>query len=189
MTRDLVLVHGRAQHARDPDELKAEWLDALCRGLAECGRTLPVPDSAVRFPFYGSVLRDLVDRPGEVPPEILIRGDVDVDDLDPHRTSFVREAVRDIAAEAGAGAHEAVLDEDDVIARGGVYSAPVRVVLAALDRRVSGTSDTAVRLLDDVYSYLKIPYVRQPIDDGVRPALDTHLDEARPWSSPTRSAR
>ena len=54
--RQLVLVHGRSPHRTDGAALKAEWLDALHSGLAAAGLTLPIPESEVRFPYYGDAL-------------------------------------------------------------------------------------------------------------------------------------
>lgn len=75
--RELVLVHGRAQEGKDSIALKAEWLAALHRGLAKIGRTLPIPEERVRFPFYGDTLFDLVrDLPADQVARVVVRGEV-----------------------------------------------------------------------------------------------------------------
>ena len=48
MTRELVLVHGRAQENKDSIALKREWLDALRNGLRKSGLDLPEIASITR---------------------------------------------------------------------------------------------------------------------------------------------
>ena len=58
--RQLVLVHGISQERKDAVVLKAEWLDTLHEGLAKSNLQLPIPESDVRFPYYGDALYELV---------------------------------------------------------------------------------------------------------------------------------
>jgi len=60
--RQLVLVHGRSPHRKDAAALRAEWLDALHSGLAAAGLALPIPESEVRFPYYGDARLALLVR-------------------------------------------------------------------------------------------------------------------------------
>lgn len=171
MTRTLLLVHGRSQEDRDPDELKAEWVDALRRGLARRGLTLPVPESAIRFPHYGSTLRDLTRRPADEAAEIIVRSTGQ--DLDPHRARFLEATLREIALGAGAGEDELFPHPPGaVVERGAAQSERMRTILGVLDRRAPGLGGAAIALLvDDVYAYLRIPAITRQIDDGVRAAL------------------
>jgi hypothetical protein len=51
----LVLVHGRAQHGRDPEDLKRRWVAGLNRGLTLAGGD-PVDPGRVVLPFFGDLL-------------------------------------------------------------------------------------------------------------------------------------
>src|SRR5215831_4147733 len=70
----LLLVHGRSQGGKDPVKLKAEWLDALNRGLQSAGLAMPA-DIGIDFPFYGDRLDEFV-RQFELPadPAIIPKG-------------------------------------------------------------------------------------------------------------------
>lgn len=92
--RQLVLVHGRSPHRKDAAALKAEWLDALHSGLAAAGLTLPIPESEVRFPYYGDALTN-----GSAGPvsEIIVR------ESDAQRAAFLRAVLLEVARECGIG--------------------------------------------------------------------------------------
>jgi hypothetical protein len=55
----LLLVHGRSQGGKDPTTLKAQWLEALTKGLSKSGLQMP-PDVQVDFPFYGDRLDEFI---------------------------------------------------------------------------------------------------------------------------------
>jgi hypothetical protein len=60
----LLLVHGRDQQGQDPDQLKADWLAALDKGLQKS-------NLMVDLPFYGDVL-DKFARQFELPAEAAV---------------------------------------------------------------------------------------------------------------------
>jgi len=76
MTRQLLLVHGRAQEKKDSVALKAEWLDALHDGLAKSNLSLPIREEDVRFPFYGDTLYDMVEV--ERAERLIERGTIEI---------------------------------------------------------------------------------------------------------------
>src|SRR2546425_5453100 len=82
MTRQLVLVHGRSQEMKNAVALKAEWLEALEIGLNKSGLKLPIPESDVRFPFYGQTLYDMVEgKSADAAANVIVRGaETDVDE-------------------------------------------------------------------------------------------------------------
>jgi len=173
MTRELVLVHGRSQHDRDPDELKAEWVEALHKGLGRCGLTLPIPESAIRFPFYGDALRDMTDRADEAVAvaDIVIRGDGSK--LDPHHTRFLVAALHEAALATGAEENElSGVDSGSLTGRGMVHTERLRTLLAVLDRRVPALGGALIaRVMLDVHTYLTVRAIAARIDDGVREAF------------------
>src|SRR5262245_33032676 len=138
MTRQLLLVHGRAQEDKDPGALKQEWLDALGKGLAKNGLKLPIPETAIRFPFYGDTLRDLVaGKDAASAAEVIVRG-VDADD---DEQQFLRAVVEEIRKKAGITDQQlAAVAGQDVVERGPQNWEWVQGVLRSIDRYVPGGS-------------------------------------------------
>ena len=98
MSRQLVLIHGRAQEHRDAAALKAEWLDALDAGLRKSGLTLPIAESDVRFPYCGDTLFDMAGgASAEDAADVIVRGAAG----DAEEQRFVRAVILQVAAEAG----------------------------------------------------------------------------------------
>lgn len=171
MSRELVLVHGRAQEQKDSIALKAEWLDALGEGLAMSGLTLPIPEPSVRFPFYGDTLYDMVDGlSADAAAEVVVRGVAQNAD----QKQFTLAVMREIQAKAGISDEQvaAAIGEDVVQHRAPQNWEWVQGILRAVDRYVPHGSGTSIALFtSDVYQYLKNPGIRQHIEDGISKAL------------------
>ncbi len=161
--RQLVLVHGRSPHRKDAAALKAEWLDALHSGLAAAGLTLPIPESDVRFPYYGDALDALTNGATGPLPEIIVR------ETDAQRAAFLRAVLLEVARECG------ICDADIAAAVGPGVAEPdrewFRALLRLLDRStLAGTASIAL-FINDVHRYLTHVGVRDVIDSGVRAAV------------------
>lgn len=171
MTRELVLVHGRAQQGKDSVALKAEWIDSLRAGLAKSDLELPVPESAIRFPFYGDTLVDLVaGRTGDDVAAVIVRGTGE----DEAAQAFLEEVVLEVRESTGLSDEEVLeaAGHDDVVGRGFQNSRLVLGILRALDRHVPRASGPALALAtSDVYHYLHNPGIGRAIADGVRAAM------------------
>lgn len=168
MARELVLVHGRAQQGKDAGELKAEWLDALERGMARAGRRMPIPESDVRFPFYGDTL-DQLNKGAADPADVVLRGDGPDDDA----KVFTYEVLREICA-AQSITQEQVTEELDasVVERGPLNWATSLALLRLLDRHVPLASAASIALVTgDVHAYLSRTSIRRRIDAGVTAAF------------------
>lgn len=168
--RQLIFVHGRAQEHKDAVALKAEWLDALEEGLGKSGLRLPIPESEVRFPFYGTTLYDLVaGRSAAEAAEIVVRGT----DTDPDEQRFLRAVLEEVKTQANiTDAQLAELAGQDVVERGPGQWEWVQAVLRAVDRLVPHGSGGGIALATrDVYQYLRNAAIRTHIDDGVAQAL------------------
>ena len=171
MTRELVLVHGRAQQGKDSVALKAEWIESLRAGLAASGLDLPVPESAIRFPYYGDTLEDLVaGRSGDAVADVVVRGTGD----DEAAQAFLEEVVLEVQEGRGLppdAVHEAA-GSQEVLGRGFQNSRLVLGILRALDRHVPHASGPALALAtSDVYHYLHNPGIGRAIAEGVRAAM------------------
>lgn len=170
MSGTLVFVHGRAQQDKNADELKQDWIGALRHGLAKSGLDLPIAPDAVRFPYYGNTLRDLVDFPTVQAAEVLVHGEGLSDD----EQAFMRSVVLEMAA------HEGITDRDvlaasgpRVIEQGPLNWGWIQAVLEAMDKVVPGASAASIALFtNDVYHYLRNPGIRDDIETGVRKAMD-----------------
>src|ERR1700740_1767532 len=75
----LILIHGRAQHGKDPVALQREWEEAWDQGLHDVGLRRP-SGLEVSFPFYGDLLDDLI-RHIEAPllVDVITRGELPED--------------------------------------------------------------------------------------------------------------
>lgn len=178
MTRQLVLVHGRDQQGRNADELKAEWIQSLRKGLDRNGLTLPIAESEIRFPYYGDTLSDLERGvPAEHVASVIVRGE----DGDPEEAMFVRNVIMEMQEQLGVP-DDAVLEQLDpgeraVVERNILNSTWVQAVLEAIDTHVPYASSATVALTTrDVYQYLKNPGIRATINLGVSQAITSGVE-------------
>lgn len=175
--RELVLIHGRDQQHKDSRALKKAWIDAWTQGLAESGLRIPIPETAVRFPYYGQTLFDLADGvSAAAAAAIIVRGTAG----DDAEAQFVREVLQEAAAAKGitdAEIDEELTQGDPVIERGAQNWRMTRVLAKLLDRRVPGASGSIVALItSDVHKYLRNPGVGNRINDGVRGAFSPNVE-------------
>jgi hypothetical protein len=170
MSRQLLLVHGRAQEKKDSIALKAEWLDALNDGLAKSNLSLPIPEKDVRFPFYGDTLYDMVEGKSSADAaKIIVRGD----GLDVAEREFTRAILTEIKDKAGiTDAEVLALMAPDVVDRGPLNWEWLQGILKAIDRHVPhGSGESIALFTHDVYQYLKNSGIRDTIDEGVAAAV------------------
>ena len=168
--RELVLVHGRAQKGKDSVALKKEWLTTLGEGLAKSNLTLPIAETAVRFPFYGDTLDALVGGASEdEAAAVVVRGDT----ADAVQKEFIRSLMEEIRERAGITEDNMrEVTDSDVVDRGPLNWEWVKGILKAIDRNVPGGSGASVVLFtNDVYQYLNNPGVHDVIDTGVKKAF------------------
>ena len=168
--RELIFVHGRSQQNKDATALKAEWVDAFRDGLRKANLSLPIPDTSIRFPYYGDTLIGLVEgKPPDQVAEIIIRGTGQTDD----ERAFVLAVLREVAQQAGLSeAQIAAIAGDDVVQKGPQNWGWVRAILGAIDQHVPLGSGASIALITrDVYQYVRNPGIRDHLDDGVRKAI------------------
>jgi hypothetical protein len=169
MKRQLVLVHGRSQENKDAQALKDEWIVSLRKGLAKSGKTLPIPETDVRFPYYGQTLYDLVRQvPIDEAAEVIVHGA-----KDGTRRAFTEAMLNEIRVKLGI-TDEQVLEiaGGNVVQMGIQNKKWVLAILRAIDLHVPGGSGASIAIAtNDVYQYVRNPGVRDNIDNGVRAAL------------------
>jgi len=168
--RELVLIHGRSQQDKDAAALKREWIAAFVDGLEKSNLPLPIPETAIHFPYYGDTLVGLVNGlPPDQVAEIIVKGASANDE----ERAFTLAVVREIGQEVGlTDAQIAEIAGDEMIQKGPLNWGWVRAILSGIDRHVPLGSGTAIALFTkDVYHYLRNPGIRDRIEEGVRKAI------------------
>jgi hypothetical protein len=171
--RKLILVHGRAQEGKDPQELKWNWVQALKVGLIKSDLLLPLEDSEIAFPYYGDLLDRLVYGTGEddAEPEVITRGrPADVAEL--NFKIELLDAMRKKVGLTDEQVREASIGP--TVQKGPLNWEWVQAILRGFDKYVPEMSGTAVNLFThDVFVYLHRPGVRDEIDSVVRRDIPT----------------
>jgi hypothetical protein len=171
--RELIFIHGRAQQQKDSVALKKDWIEAFRKGLAKSGLALPIPETSIRFPYYGDTLFDLAaKKPPEQAAEIVVRG---VEKADEQEKRFVLSVLNEILEKQG------VTDEEieqqlgpnaEVVERGILNWGWVQAALQVIDRKLPGGSGNSIALFtNDVYQYINNPVIHERINKGVRQAF------------------
>lgn len=166
----LLLVHGRSQGGKDPVKLKAEWLDALTKGLQRIGQTLP-KDIEIDFPFYGDKLDDFV-RQFELPadPAFVPKGSPVFDECG----DFRREIAEEMCIHAGI-TEQQIREEmklAPIVEKGVENWEWVQAIIRLLDRNFTNLSQGTINVfLRDVFLYVKRDAVRTAIDEIVAEGL------------------
>jgi hypothetical protein len=179
----LVFVHGRSQQGRNPAEIKQQWTAALERGLSGIGKTLPIPESSIRLPFYGDALDDLVhDLTPDQAASVIAQG-VGAEDPQGRYAGDAAEMIREIAA---ANTIQPIQEQDlteqelagnaALIQQGAENWRITLALLRALDK-VPGINAQAVALATrDVFRYLRQAGVSIPINKGVMDVLQPNTE-------------
>jgi hypothetical protein len=171
--RELIFIHGRAQQHKDSVALKGEWIAAFRKGLAKSGLDLPIPETSVRFPYYGDTLFDLSSKkPPEQAAEIVVRGAAKADEQE---RRFVLSVLNEIFEKEGITDEQiaaALGPEADVLERGILNWGWVQAALQVIDRHVPFGSGNSIALFtNDVYQYINNPAIHERINKGVRQAF------------------
>jgi hypothetical protein len=168
--KQMVFVHGRAQEHKDALALKKEWIEAFRRGLAKSGLQLPISEDAIRFPYYGQTLFDLVSgAPRDQVAEIIVRGD----NADADERAFMRAVIEEVKKKANiTDSQLAEVAGQDVVSRGPLNWEWLQAALIAIDRYVPFASGASIAIAtSDVYQYLYNTGVRDEIEVGVMQAM------------------
>lgn len=169
----LVLIHGRAQQNKDATVLKQTWVDALHQGMRDAKLDLEIPDSDIRFPYYGDALAGLIGADPDNAAEVWIKGPLEEAGESEAQSAFTREVLSEILAARNVTDDDIRSFCDNPATEMGLLNWPwVLASLRALDS--VGVGSWAVKLFTyDVFAYLTHPGVRDVIDTGVRRLFDT----------------
>jgi hypothetical protein len=167
----VLLVHGRSQQRQDPATLKATWVDALKRGAAAAGKTIPA-DVEFAFPYYGDTL-DRFTREATIPltSDVTSRGSQKDDEFLAFQAELA-EAIR-----MGSGVTDDQVDREygsNPHPRGPLNWEWVQAILRAVDKYGGGMGQRTLETFTrDVFLYSTLPVVRDAIDQIVTAQLTT----------------
>ena len=175
MSKKLVFIHGRAQQHKDAAALKQEWIAAFREGLDRNHLPLPIPETDIRFPYYGDTLYQIAQGVDPaLAAAIVVKGPGPADAAE---RKFMQDVIKEVARKAGITDEE--IEEEipgDVVDKGILNWGWVQGILKVIDRRVPFGSSASVALFTkDVYQYLTNDAVRGRIETGVLEAI--HSDE------------
>lgn len=169
MTKQLVFVHGRAQEHKDAETLKREWIAAFAEGLKKNGLSVPIPEDAIRFPYYGDTLHDLVEGvPSEQAAEVIVKGD----NADEEERTFMRAVIEEVKKKTKIT--DAMIAEaagQNALAKGPLNWEWLQGVLKVIDHLPLASGASIALATNDVYQYLYNAGIKDDIEKGVRQAF------------------
>ena len=136
---------------------------------------LPIPETDVRFPFYGDILFDLsAGKSTNDAAEVIVHGD----ETDAAEKSFTLAVVEEIRRKNGITDEQlAEVAGQEVIEQGPTDWRWVRATLQALDRFIPHASSATIALFThDVYGYLTNAGIRELIEEGVTEAITPGIE-------------
>jgi hypothetical protein len=168
----LVLVHGRSQHGKDALTLKNEWIAILKNGFAKSNLDFPIPETEVKFPYYGQALRDLVQ--GMDPSEaatVVIKG---AEESDEEELEWLDSVLGSVVKALDISDDEvAAMSNDRVIQKDLLNGRYARAMMELIDRKVGiGSALTVALATKDVHKYLSNPGTQDTIETGLMEAMD-----------------
>lgn len=179
--RQLILIHGRAQENKDAAALKQEWIAAWKKGLAKTGRTIPISDADIHFPYYGDTLIQMVGGKSEAEAaKVIIKG---AGQPDAAEQEIMREMITEIALRKGIAEVDirATLAEDPLANAEAIEKGPlnwrwVQAILSTLDKIEPLSARLVALVTADVAKYLANPAIHQAVNQGVLNAFTAHQD-------------
>jgi len=168
---NLLLIHGIAQGGKDPKQLEQTWLEALEKGFAKSGLTMPA-NVNVLFPYYGDVLDQFVAQ-ADLPTgdSVTAKGGA----LDTEYAQFRATMAEDIRSKAVISDEEITAEAGPVVAadKGPQNWKWVLSTLRVLDRQLpSAGSWTIEKFIRDVFLYTRRQAVQNVIDKIVTDLMD-----------------
>jgi hypothetical protein len=165
----LVFIHGRSQQAKNHEELRMVWEQALNEGLTAQGLKLPSKIKSV-LPFYGVEL-DQLRKDYDPTKDYLITAKGG--DMAPNEILYLN-IMEELAENAGLSDEEIQKEfSEELVQKGAQNWAWVHAIARALDKhRKAG--ETTIRLkTKDVFDYLTKPMIKRRINDIVKNDIGT----------------
>lgn len=166
----ILMIHGRAQGGKNPDELKAIWVRTLQKGFAAAG--FPFPDNVkIDFPFYGDKLDEFTAQAKlPTPQDVAAKGP----GQDLEFEQFMQSVLDEMKNRAAISDDEVMreMDDDNVQEKGVQNWGWVQAIVRVIDRHLTGAADFTIEtFLKDVFLYVNKPAVIRGINKIVEEKL------------------
>lgn len=172
----LVLLHGRSQQKFNEKNLKDQWIAALKEGLQKNGLSLNISKEDIIFPYYGKMLMKLIDDRNSYQEDVIEKGS---NGVDPEFALFCSEFLGQVAVNANITDDKIAAIGNIAVTEKGPQNWPwVLAILRAIDSESDFGQDTLWAITNDVYHYLKNPFIRKTINEFVTSFLP---DEKCVW--------
>lgn len=157
----LLLIHGRDQQGKDPDNLKAEWINSLKSGLSKSGLELPISDDDIIMPFYGDKMQELVNDADLPMEEIITRGET----YGIEEARFFYDFLNEVAVNENISTEQIEAQSpEEIIERGPLNWPWVLAILRAIDKKGNWGELSIKRFTYDVFLYLTNQNVKRQIN-------------------------
>ena len=175
-----LLLHGRGQEGKNPDDLKRKWHGGLSAGLTVAGHTAVVDPDQLVFPFYGDVLatEKLRARASGTDLDLESASGARQRRIDPMMPAEVAELESDLlksmANEVARGQRVELAEEEGFRER--ILRIPGARALADFVARHTGADQELIEnFLPDVAVYLRL--AREAVLDVIRRSLQPSGDD------------
>jgi len=167
----LIFIHGRAQEDYEETYLKQLWTDSLKEGLKSANLELP-SQIKIEFPYYGKLLKKLVDEARSKPPSTVVTRSQNVIN-ETAEYEFLRSYLSEIVSQSDLPIQEQAELQDKLAKKRGILNwAPIQAVLALLDN-VSAFGDlTLKQFTEDVFLYLNISTIKSQVNEVIEKYFD-----------------
>ena len=157
----LIFIHGRAQETFEELALRQIWIDTLNEGLKKSGLTLPT-NVTIEFPYYGKLLKKLVDDFEEVGTRDI--GGLDEDDFE--KMVFFQDFLIEMTDKIDMPAEEKMeLLESQTTSRGILNWEIIQNLLERIDSRDYFGELAIKKFTYDVFMYLTAGNVKKQVNE------------------------
>lgn len=165
---NLVFIHGRCQEGKDPARLKQIWVNTFAKGLEKAGLTF-TGDVEIIFPFYGNLLKELVDQANLPSKEDVMARGVSSN----RNATFFYEFLNEVSTNAGITDQEIAINSNIRVAEKGPLNWEwVQAILRTIDMKKGWGELALMAFTYDVFVYVTFPGVRARINEFVSQALN-----------------
>lgn len=159
----ILMIHGRAQGGKKPDELRAIWIKTLTKGFQNAGLAFP-HDVEIDFPFYGDLLDQYTAQAKlPTPQEVVAKGPGQNRAFE----QFMQSALEEMKSRARISDDEVSAEMgDNATQEKGVQNwGWVQAIARVIDRHLTGAADFTIEaFLKDVFLYVNKPAVTRGIN-------------------------
>ncbi len=167
----ILMIHGRSQGGKNPEELKDIWVDTLKKGFEVANLVIP-NDVKIDFPFYGDKLDQFTQQSNLPTPDTVVQKGLGKNlEFEQFMQSMLAEIQKN-AKITDSKVELEILDRKILKEKGIQNWEWVQAIARALDRHLTEASDFTIEtFLKDVYLYVTKPAVTEGINKIVEEKL------------------